>query len=326
MEQFEVYAMLDGSEAIIAAKREEETFLTVTLRNMAGAKIVAVKGGLSVTLRREMLTVVAFRHENALVVQLVNKSASPEAYTFTFGHSLVSNSSNKFTIQSPTPVEVLAERCTCVLNNDSIQVHPGGSMSILTFQLEAPAVVQGLALVAAASTEGVYTVPTGGRVPEFSIAVFDDAARTAPRPVRLGVPVISTVPVLRAGLSESEQQVLDIGKGLKKRTMYFKIISDVLIPVDVTPLLHVQLPEGLDTVGEPIPVEMVRQTSTHPGRSVFHSSYTFHAEDTVTYVDGFAYLSVYLPMEVETELPLGVAVTVDGSDITDPYADDPTQG
>jgi len=100
----------------------------------------------------------------------------------------------------------------------------------------------------------------------------------------------------------------------------------VVIPDDVEPVLHIYLPAGLDTIQEPIAAEMSRQISTDSTRSVFHASYAFHKEDTVNYVDGFAYLSVYMPMEINTNLPIAMAVTTTGDEIVDQYEDNPVYG
>jgi hypothetical protein len=75
-----------------------------------------------------------------------------------------------------------------------------------------------------------------------------------------------------------------------------------------------------------VEVEMIRQVSADASRSVFHASYAFHKEDTVNYVDGFAYLSVYMPMEINTDLPIAMSVTTTGAEIVDQYEDNPVLG
>jgi hypothetical protein len=71
---------------------------------------------------------------------------------------------------------------------------------------------------------------------------------------------------------------------------------------------------------------MIPQVSSDSNRSVFHASYAFNKEDTVNYVDGFAYLSVYMPMEITANLSIAMGVTATGSPVADTYQDDPTLG
>ena len=323
---FSIFAKQEYSLLNISVESSQETLVKFAIRNMADAQIMSMKGGESINVRKGDLSIIVFKHDDTVVVQFTNKIATPEGYTIQFNDNIEMIGNNSFNVSD---VFVLCERSTCMASGNQLNIYPSGTHSIVTLYMpndSAKAMTSIVAMNARAMSSGTYVVTSNGVLPEFSIAVFDDASRTVPRPMRLGIPVISTVPIYRAGLSESELQVLEIGLGTTKRTMYFKIISNVVIPDDVEPVLHIYLPAGLDTVDEPVAVEMTRQVSTDSTRSVFYASYAFHKEDTVDYVDGFAYLSVYMPMEINTDLPVAMAVTATGAEIVDQYEDNPTFG
>lgn len=323
---FSIFAKQDYSLLHISIENSQETLVKFAIRNMADAQIMSMKGGESINIRKGDLSIVIFKHDDTVVVQFTNKTAAPEGYTIQFNDIIEATGNNSFNVSG---IFVMCERSTCMASNNQLSIYPSGTHAIVTLYMPndaANAMASMVAMNVRAMSSGTYVVTSNGVLPEFSIAVFDDASRTVPRPMRLGIPVISTVPVYRAGLSESELQVLEIGLGTTKRTMYFKIISNVVIPDDVEPVLHIYLPAGLDTVAAPVAVEMTRQVSTDSTRSVFHASYAFHKEDTVDYVDGFAYLSVYMPMEINTDLPIAMAVTTTGAEIVDQYEDNPNLG
>jgi hypothetical protein len=323
---FSIFAQKDNSLLNISVENSQETLIKFAIRNMTDAQIMSVKGGDSINIRNGDLSIIIFKHDDTVVVQFTNKTASPEGQTLQFNDDIEAIENNSFSVSG---IFVLCERSTCMVSNNQLSIYPSGTHSIVTLYMPndaAKAMTNIIAMNVKAMSSGTYVVTSNGVLPEFSIAVFDDVSRTVPRPMRLGVPVISTVPIYRAGLSESELQVIEIGLGTKKRTMYFKIISNVVIPDDVEPVLHIYLPAGLDTVDEPVSVEMTRQVSTDSTRSVFYASYAFHKEDTLNYVDGFAYFSVYMPMEINTDLPVAMAVTATGAEITDQYEDSPLLG
>jgi hypothetical protein len=168
-------------------------------------------------------------------------------------------------------------------------------------------------------------------MPEFSIGVFDaydpdTQLFTRPRPLRLGVPVISTLPTQGTGLTPDEEGHLEAGVPLEERTMHFRIIASRLIEVglsegDLSKLkLKLWLPSGLDTVAPPIDVPMYYlgtdtefgQTGPSASQSIYRASYTFHREDTIRYVDGFMYLSVFVPLTVQMGLPVVFRVSSTG--------------
>lgn len=325
---FSIFSKQEGALLYISAENSEGVLIEFAIRDMSEAQIVSMKGGSSVNIRKNDLNIVVYKHDDAFVVQFMNKTASPEGYTIQFNQVLNSIGNNCFGIED---IMLLCERSTCISNGNQLNIHPNGTYSILTFYMpkDNSAMAMAASMMAMnmqAMSNGTYVITSNGVMPEFSIAIFDDSSRTTPRPMRLGIPVVSTIPVYRVGLSESELQVVEIGLGTTKRTMYFKIISNVVIPDDVEPVLHIYLPSGLDTIAEPIAVEMSRQTSSDSNRSMFHASYAFHKEDGINYVDGFAYLSVYMPMEVHTDLNIAMAVTATGDAIVDQYEDNPLFG
>jgi len=324
---FNIFAKKEHSLLKINVEGDDGVIVEFAIRNMSDAQIMSIKGGESINVRKGDLSVVIFKHEESVVVQFISKTATPDGYTMQFNQVLEPAGNNSFNLQGEKNIFILCERSTCIPSGNQLDMYPNGTHSIVTLYMpkDSMSAMSASAMSVRALSGGTYVV-TNGILPEFSIAVFDDVSRTTPRPMRLGIPVISTVPVYRAGLSESELQVVEIGLGTPERTMYFKIISNVVIPDDVEPVLHIYLPAGLDTIQEPIAAEMSRQISTDSTRSVFHASYAFHKEDTVNYVDGFAYLSVYMPMEINTNLPIAMAVTTTGDEIVDQYEDNPVYG
>jgi hypothetical protein len=169
-----------------------------------------------------------------------------------------------------------------------------------------------------------FYVAPNGRIPEWSIGVFDDSSFARPRPIRLGVPVISTVPTNGPNLTVADTDTIQTGVGTPSRIMYFRIVSSEAVPPAISPQLLIYLPNGLDTVSTPVVVPMQHVSDdTINGRTVYSASYEFHVEDAVNYVDGFTYLSVEVPLVVRRTLPLEINVGLNG---TSPFAtfDDPT--
>lgn len=326
--EFNIFARQEDSLLYISAENAKGVLMNFCIRNMLGAQIISAKGGNSITIRRDDLNIVVFKHEESLVVQFINKTASPEGYVMQFDNPVNALNNDTFNVVGDYNVFVISERSTCIVSENQLNIYPNGTHTIITMYVpkDSLSAMSLSSLSLNAMSTGTYTVTNSDVLPEFSIAIYDDALRTTPRPMRLGVPVISTIPVYRVGLSESELQILEIGLGSEKRTMYFKIISNVVIPDDVEPVLNIYMPSGLDTISEPVPAEMTRQVSSDATRSVFYASHTFHTENTVDYVDGFVYLSVYMPMEINASLPIAMAVTETGDAIVDTYEDNPVFG
>ena len=144
-------------------------------------------------------------------------------------------------------------------------------------------------------------VPIGSRVPEFSIGIFDHVW-THPRPIRFGVPVISTVPAHGEDLTDEEQYYYDQGKGPKSKTMYFRVVCSQELSSDLPVKLLIYLPNGLDTITNPIAVSLTKISVSGP--SVYSGSYVFYEEDTIFTVDGFVYFSVYVDIIQQIALPI----------------------
>jgi hypothetical protein len=167
-----------------------------------------------------------------------------------------------------------------------------------------------LSFEAQVSSSDSWHVPANRRPPEFSIGVFDDEEFKRPRPLRFGQPVISTIPVKYRDsdvLSQSESDALESGIAMWRRTMHFRVVCNEEIPSSLQAYLLIALPNGLDTV-QPAVSTPLKHNGFSNGQTIYTGSYRFYREDTVNYVDGFAYLSVSLPMTVQSSLPILLSV------------------
>jgi hypothetical protein len=188
----------------------------------------------------------------------------------------------------------------------------GTLILVLTEGMATVAMRIGASAFAMMSGDGVIVVPPDSRIPEWSIALFDDADFKRPRPLRLGVPVASTVPVNGPGITAPEKETLLRGIGTERRTLYFRVVSSTPIPSDVAPRLVVRLPNGLDTVGPAQAVEMLRRDDwSSDDQTVYTSKFDFEKEDAVRTVDGFAYLSVDIPLRVTRAIALDFEIADD---------------
>jgi hypothetical protein len=149
-------------------------------------------------------------------------------------------------------------------------------------------------------------VPIGSRGPEFSLGIFDKISPFShPRPIRFGVPIISTVPAHGESLTNTEQIYYDKGLGPDSKTMYFRLVCNQELDVDLPVKLLIYLPNGLDTVSVPDSIDMTLISS--PGdNSVYSGSYVFYKEDTTFTVDGFTYFSVYINTIQQISIPLKI--------------------
>ena len=149
-------------------------------------------------------------------------------------------------------------------------------------------------------------VPIGSRGPEFSLGIFDKISPFShPRPIRFGVPIISTVPAHGESLTNTEQIYYDKGLGPDSKTMYFRLVCNQELDVDLPVKLLIYLPNGLDTVTVPDSIDMTLISS--PGdNSVYSGSYVFYKEDTTFTVDGFTYFSVYINTIQQISIPLKI--------------------
>ena len=146
------------------------------------------------------------------------------------------------------------------------------------------------------------------RVPEFVIEVADDSAFVHMRPTRFSVPVVSTVPVFYDSATDKTEGLLfEEGRGLDFRKIFFRATPDVQLDSSIDVYLRLWLPAGVDTLAPPLNIKMALSGSRYT------ASYIFHKEDTVNYVDGYAYMGIHVPLTVEGYLPLGLDITSDGS-------------
>ena len=153
-------------------------------------------------------------------------------------------------------------------------------------------------------------------VPEFSIATFDDSNFTISRPIRQGVPIISTVPSFVVGNSSAaDVSFFNTGKGNYYKTIYFRIICNKIMenisPNDLSEMqLKIYMPNGLDTVKTAIYNNMylVSNDSTN-NYSIYRSSFNFYIQgnyDGIDYVDGYMYTDVHVPLTVQTIMPVEI--------------------
>ena len=203
---------------------------------------------------------------------------------------------------------------------------------VMEITIVTPNLIEAQSLMRAMELDTLEVYETLDYIPEFSIGVFDaynpdTQDFTRPRPLRLGVPVISTLPTQGADLTQDEEDYLQVGIPPEERTMHFRIIASRLVETglsegDLSQLkLKLWLPSGLDTVALPIDVPMYYlgtdtdfgQTGPSPTQAIYRASYTFHREDTIRYVDGFMYLSVFMPLTVQMGLPVVFRVSGTGS-------------
>lgn len=159
----------------------------------------------------------------------------------------------------------------------------------------------------------VTTINEYERIPEFSISTFDDSDFTKYRPVRQGVPIISTIPsFITNSSSSSDIFTYELGKGLNKKTIYFKIICNKVMESlssnDLSEMkLKVYLPNGLDTVKSATYVNMyfVSNDSTND-ISIYRASYDFYSQgifDGIEYVDGYTNFDVHVPLTIQRAMP-----------------------
>ena len=153
-------------------------------------------------------------------------------------------------------------------------------------------------------------------VPEFSIACFDDANFLKPRPIRQGMPVVSTVPSLIDNTSTQEEiDTYNSGKGLDYKTIYFRIFCNTIIEPSLSVgfasallTLKVYLPNGLDTVKLPVYKTMyLNQNDSTNNRGIYTASHTFYSQgiyNNINYVDGLMYVDVQVSLTVQQSMPL----------------------
>jgi hypothetical protein len=157
-------------------------------------------------------------------------------------------------------------------------------------------------------------------MPEFSIATFDDSSFSISRPIRQGVPIISTVPsFVNNNSTSADISYFNNGKGNYYKTIYFRIICnkvmETLSPNDLSEMkLKIYMPNGLDTVKTAIYNDMyLVSNDTTNNYSIYRSSFNFYIQgnfDGIDYVDGYMYADVHVPLTVQTIMPIEIDFTV----------------
>jgi hypothetical protein len=152
-------------------------------------------------------------------------------------------------------------------------------------------------------------------VPEFSISCYDDSNFTKPRPIRFGIPVISTVPSMIDGTSTREEiDTYNSGKGLDLKTIYFRVFADQILETLTAGAasslvsLKVYLPNGLDTIKEPIYKTLYFSSNDSTNnRTIYTTSHTFYSQgihNNIEYVDGLMYVDVQLNITIQQSMPI----------------------
>jgi hypothetical protein len=147
----------------------------------------------------------------------------------------------------------------------------------------------------------------GSRGPEFSIGLFDsydEIDHTRPRPIRLGVPVISTVPAFSYDLNEQDQYYYNEGIGPDSRKIYVRAVCNQEIP-DQSVKLLIYLPNGVDTVTDPDFVNLTK-ISQSGENSVYQGEYVFYVEDGYYSIDGFVYFNIYTDIVQQVSLSMEI--------------------
>lgn len=153
-------------------------------------------------------------------------------------------------------------------------------------------------------------------MPEFSIGSFDDSAFTIARPIRQGIPIISSVPsTVNSNSSSADINYYNQGLGGNYKTIYFRIICNKVMenisPNDTSEMkLKIYMPNGLDTVKKAIyePMTLVSTDSTN-NISIYRSSHDFYIQGTydgIEYVDGYMYCDVHVPLTVQKSIPVEI--------------------
>ncbi len=165
-----------------------------------------------------------------------------------------------------------------------------------------------------AFVSGADVVDENTYMPEFSIGTFDDENFVFPRPIRFGVPILSTVPASIGSTSlTSDINYYNTGLGNYTKTIYLRIICNKImetISSGETSImqLKVYMPNGLDTVKPPLylPMYLVSTDSTN-NISIYQASHDFYIQgsfDGVDYVDGYMYFDVQVPLTVQKTMPV----------------------
>lgn len=270
----------------------------------------------------------AFNSGDNIALYLSKSSVVPQSFTLAFENIVSLDVKNHQVILHMSNMKIYIDVSDCsviVSDPTSITILVSEADSKLEFSTQIKSSIAAMNQnVSMQSVDGgKMLIPSSRRIPEFIISIYDDSSFVRPRPSRFGVPVISTVPGFIPDSSwsvtvpQEDKDLMELGVGTEKRKMYFKIISDQTIEGSLRGnlQLEIDMPAGVDTVIETVSLPLTYVSSSDVN-DIFSGSYDFHKEDTVNFVDGFAYLSVRLPLRIQRNLPLIFQVSTDGSTFT----------
>lgn len=262
----------------------------------------------------------SFMSDGKVVLYLNKTTNIPLVFSVKFGNLtlLTKNNANQIKINvNGSTIYVDFKDCQVVSSDEnSISVSMINSEGTIEFSTQLVSVSSLSSVSMQSVDENRMVVSASKRIPEFVISIYDDPDNNYPRPLRFGVPVISTVPsVPQSGetLYQEDKDLLELGVGTPSRKMHFLVISDQLIDESLRDnlSLEIDLPSGTDAVEKTANIKL-DYVNTFDTNNVFSCVYDFHKEDTVKYVDGFAYLTVKMPLRIQRNLPLAFQVSSDG--------------
>lgn len=267
----------------------------------------------------ENIKATSFMSDGNVVIYFNKNTNVPQAFSLKFKDTTITKiNDNQIKININGLIVYVDLKDCYIVNNDtnSISIMMGDSDATIEFSTQL-SVISSLSNVSIQSVDDSrMVVPVSKRIPEFIISIYDDSRGNYPRPLRFGVPVISTVssvPQSGETLYQEDKDLLELGIGTKSRKMYFWVISDQLIDESLREQLslEIDLPSGSDTVEQTASLQL-EYVETVDTNDIFTCVYDFHKEDTVNYVDGFAYLSIKMPLRIQRNLPLTFQVSSDG--------------
>lgn len=255
----------------------------------------------------EVITASAKAHEHYVVKMEFNERAVKQV---TDNSVLLSNGILLTCIDSHVSYHPLSRVLTIEPNSDNIMI-------------EVSEIMQAQSMFWIQSSENEHVVPSEYAIPSVSLGVYDyydpfltdeaysEKACVISRPVRLGLPVISTIPV-----PDNLQTVWSDGIPDTIKLHFLAIVNEYINPAtDDNVVLQVFLPGGIDTLQNPINVPMLRLSdaqkvnlpdtvvlSDDDVNNITHTAYiceyTFNKANARQYIDGFAYFNVHIPMEI----------------------------
>jgi hypothetical protein len=249
--------------------------------------------------------------ENNVFLHIVNSNLSSSAFSININYEIILNydtSSISF-LKDNKIYSLSCVNCLIEIDNDGIltvRINQSSGTLDLTYLKNTNIEVQ-------AYETNVTFIDEKTSMPEFSIATFDDSNFTVPRPIRQGVPIISTVPAaINNSSSSADIDFYDLGKGPDFKTIHFRIVCNKIMEnISISDLsdmkLKIYMPNGLDTVKKAtyIPMYLVQNDSTN-NISIYRASYDFYVQgifDSIEYIDGYMYCDVQVPLTIQNVMP-----------------------